>query len=175
LIRPSPILYVLNDAFVFLLHFASRSLTHPPNHPPIKTLNRNLGRDDRIIASHGREARFPYLDEQVMSLLRSLPPSLKYALTLPMGVGDKQILRCVARERLGLEGAAALVKRAIQFGSRISREGSLCNFGSHRAGKQKNWRKKAASVGWVVPGGKGGVGGGGGREEEEEEEDESAM
>ncbi len=68
-----------------------------------------------------------------------------------MGVGDKQILRCVAREGLGLEGAATLVKRAIQFGSRISREGSLCNFGSHRAGKQRNWRKTAASVGWVVP------------------------
>jgi len=145
--------------------FLISSLTHSFTHQI--TLNRNLGRDDRIIASHGREARFPYLDEEVMSLLRSLPPSLKYSLTLPMGVGDKHILRCVAREGLGLEGAAALVKRAIQFGSRISREGSLCNFGSHRAGKQKNWRKKAAGVGWVVPP----VGGGGvGKEEEEEEE-----
>lgn len=90
-----------------------------------------------------------------------------------MGVGDKQILRCVAREKLGLEGAAALVKRAIQFGSRISREGSLCTFGSHRRGK-KNWRKKAASDGWVVPPVEGGGVGGGG-EGGEEEEEESVM
>ncbi|XP_071603902.1 asparagine synthetase domain-containing protein 1 [Heliangelus exortis] len=82
--------------------------------------SRNLGRDDRIIGDHGREARFPFLDEEVVSFLNSLPISEKADLTLPRGVGEKLILRLAAKE-LGLTASAVLPKRAVQFGSRIAK------------------------------------------------------
>lgn len=44
---------------------------------------RNLGRDDRIIADHGREARMPYLDENVVNFLCSLPMSIKVSHCIP--------------------------------------------------------------------------------------------
>eukprot|EP00075_Anas_platyrhynchos_P027521 XP_027316774.1 asparagine synthetase domain-containing protein 1 [Anas platyrhynchos] len=82
--------------------------------------SRNLGRDDRIIGDHGKEARFPFLDEDVVSFLNSLPISEKADLTLPRGIGEKLILRLVAKE-LGLKASAVLPKRAVQFGSRIAK------------------------------------------------------
>ncbi|TGZ74308.1 hypothetical protein CRM22_001029 [Opisthorchis felineus] len=91
---------------------------------------RNLGRDDRIISDHGREARFPYLDERVTRFLRQLPIHLKADLTLPRGVGEKRLLRQVAHN-LGLLQASTLSKRAMQFGSRIAKaEGSSRLLGS---------------------------------------------
>uniref|UniRef100_D3ZWR3 Asparagine synthetase domain-containing protein 1 n=1 Tax=Rattus norvegicus TaxID=10116 RepID=D3ZWR3_RAT len=82
--------------------------------------SRNLGRDDRVIADHGKEARFPFLDENVVSFLNSLPVWEKVDLALPRGVGEKLILRLAAVE-LGLSSSALLPKRAIQFGSRIAK------------------------------------------------------
>ncbi|NXK46567.1 ASND1 protein, partial [Chauna torquata] len=82
--------------------------------------SRNLGRDDRIIGDHGKEARFPFLDEDVVSFLNSLPISEKADLTLPRGIGEKLILRLVAKE-LGLKASSILPKRAVQFGSRIAK------------------------------------------------------
>ncbi|XP_054643974.1 asparagine synthetase domain-containing protein 1 isoform X2 [Dunckerocampus dactyliophorus] len=82
--------------------------------------SRNLGRDDRVIADHGKEARFPYLDESVVSYLNSLPMWEKADLSLPRGVGEKLLLRLAAKE-LGLSSSAVLPKRAMQFGSRIAK------------------------------------------------------
>ncbi|KFU87810.1 Asparagine synthetase domain-containing protein 1, partial [Chaetura pelagica] len=82
--------------------------------------SRNLGRDDRIIGDHGKEARFPFLDEEVVSFLNSLPISEKADLTLPRGIGEKLILRLAAKE-LGLAASTVLPKRAVQFGSRIAK------------------------------------------------------
>ncbi|KFR09764.1 Asparagine synthetase domain-containing protein 1, partial [Opisthocomus hoazin] len=82
--------------------------------------SRNLGRDDRIIGDHGKEARFPFLDEDVVSFLNSLPISEKADLTLPRGIGEKLILRLAAKE-FGLTASTVLPKRAVQFGSRIAK------------------------------------------------------
>ncbi|CAG5865901.1 unnamed protein product [Menidia menidia] len=82
--------------------------------------SRNLGRDDRVIGDHGREARFPYLDEDVVSYLNSLPVWKKADLSLPRGVGEKLLLRLTAKQ-LGLGQSAVLPKRAMQFGSRIAK------------------------------------------------------
>lgn len=82
--------------------------------------SRNLGRDDRVIGDHGKEARFPFLDENVVSFLNSLPVWEKADLTLPRGIGEKLILRLAAVE-LGLTTCALLPKRAMQFGSRIAK------------------------------------------------------
>ncbi|XP_066137110.1 asparagine synthetase domain-containing protein 1 [Saccopteryx bilineata] len=82
--------------------------------------SRNLGRDDRVIGDHGKEARFPFLDENVVSFLNSLPAWEKANLALPRGIGEKLILRLAAVE-LGLTASALLPKRAMQFGSRIAK------------------------------------------------------
>nr|XP_016435479.1 PREDICTED: asparagine synthetase domain-containing protein 1-like isoform X3 [Nicotiana tabacum] len=74
---------------------------------------RNLGRDDRCIADNGKEARFPFLDEDVIRILLDIPLWEIADLDQPIGIGDKKILREVAY-LLGLSEAAALPKRAIQ-------------------------------------------------------------
>ncbi|XP_047967075.1 asparagine synthetase domain-containing protein 1 isoform X3 [Salvia hispanica] len=96
---------------------------------------RNLGRDDRCISDNGKEARFPFLDEDVIRTLLDIPLWEIADLDKPSGVGDKKILREVAR-LLGLDEVALLPKRAIQFGSRIARESNRKNFGSNRAANQ---------------------------------------
>lgn len=95
---------------------------------------RNLGRDDRIVADHGKEARFPFLDAHVTQFLQELPHNLICDFSLPPGQGDKRILRLVAM-RLGICHASGLVKRAIQFGSRISHLSDAKRFGSRRRAK----------------------------------------
>jgi asparagine synthetase B (glutamine-hydrolysing) len=82
---------------------------------------RNLGRDNRVVADHGREARYPFLDEDVHSFVNSLPLHLKLVPELPLGFGGKIVLRYLASELLLLKKTAWEPKRAIQFGSRIAK------------------------------------------------------
>ncbi|KAI9334277.1 asparagine synthase-domain-containing protein [Obelidium mucronatum] len=81
---------------------------------------RNLGRDDRIVSDHGREIRFPYLSEALISHLSSIPVHIKTDPRLPRGVGDKLLLRQLAQS-LGLNRASLEVKRAVQFGARTAK------------------------------------------------------
>lgn len=76
-------------------------------------------------------ARFPYLDEDVVAFLEEMPLHLKCNLNLPPGDGDKLILRRVAR-LIGIDECSTLVKRAIQFGSRIAKVSDKNRFGSQR-------------------------------------------
>ena len=81
---------------------------------------RNLSRDDRLLSSHARDARFPYLDLSFVSYLSSLPVWLKADLTVDGG--DKLLLR-LAAAKLGLDKTSKRVKRAMQFGTRSAKLG----------------------------------------------------
>ncbi|KAL7748084.1 hypothetical protein RI367_006630 [Sorochytrium milnesiophthora] len=81
---------------------------------------RNLGRDDRIISDHGREVRFPFLALPVMQALAQTPVDIKCDMRYDKGVGDKMLLRLLARD-LALPLSAREEKRAIQFGSRTAK------------------------------------------------------
>ena len=71
------------------------------------------GRDDRLLSSHAREARFPFLDEDFATFLNSVPLHHICDLSQPPGTGDKRILREAAK-KLGLHYASTFSKRAIQ-------------------------------------------------------------
>ncbi|EKD15809.1 uncharacterized protein L3040_003335 [Drepanopeziza brunnea f. sp. 'multigermtubi'] len=89
---------------------------------------RNLGRDDRVISHWGREARFPYLDENLVKWAVECPIWQKCGFR-PLASDKKQdpdiepgkkILRLLAYE-LGLHSVAMEKKRAIQFGARTAK------------------------------------------------------
>ncbi|XP_054156384.1 asparagine synthetase domain-containing protein 1-like [Oppia nitens] len=82
--------------------------------------SRNLGRDDRVASDHGREPRYPFLDEDVINFLNGIPVWHKCDLRLDRSTGEKLLLRQVA-DRLGLCRTSHHLKRAIQFGSRIAK------------------------------------------------------
>ncbi|KAG9041492.1 hypothetical protein FS837_012198 [Tulasnella sp. UAMH 9824] len=82
--------------------------------------SRNLGRDDRVISSNGKETRYPFLSLSVVSFLANLPVETKVNPFLEEGRGDKMLLRMLA-ERMGLALASRRKKRAMQFGSRSAR------------------------------------------------------
>lgn len=81
---------------------------------------RNLGRDDRCISDHGKEGRFPFLDEDFVLYSCSIPVFGKCNFLQERGLGDKQLLR-LAAIRLGIKKASTYAKRAIQFGARTAK------------------------------------------------------
>ncbi|EGO25517.1 hypothetical protein SERLADRAFT_368911 [Serpula lacrymans var. lacrymans S7.9] len=81
---------------------------------------RNLGRDDRVISSNGKETRHPFLSLSLVAFLAQLPVHLKLDPRLEIGTGDKMLLRAAAR-KVGLLEASERKKRAMQFGSHSAR------------------------------------------------------
>jgi asparagine synthetase B (glutamine-hydrolysing) len=81
--------------------------------------NRNLGRDDRCLSDNGKEVRFPFLDEDLISHLVSLPINFKCYPDNP--IGDKHLLRNLVRNLLQLPLAASYSKRAMQFGAKTAK------------------------------------------------------
>lgn len=109
---------------------------------------RNLGRDDRIISNWGREARFPYLDEDFVAWAVQAPVWEKCGFGTPTLASEvktsetpdgtlsknsntsetdthdiepqKKVLRLLAL-RLAMKNVAREKKRAIQFGSRTAK------------------------------------------------------
>ncbi|KAI0899417.1 asparagine synthase-domain-containing protein [Annulohypoxylon nitens] len=85
---------------------------------------RNLGRDDRIMAHWGKEVRFPYLDEELVRFAISSPVWEKcdFQNQFHPAVIDpaKRVLRLLA-DKLDLPVIAREKKRAIQFGSRTAK------------------------------------------------------
>lgn len=75
--------------------------------------DRNLNRDDKVIAINGVELRYPFLDEQVVEWSTSeVPLNLKR---------NKTILRNIARNIFNFRDISLEPKRAIQFGSKSAK------------------------------------------------------
>lgn len=80
---------------------------------------RNLGRDDRVCATWGRELRYPFLDEQVVAWAMNCNLRLKVNSDEP-NKDTKYILRLIA-EKNNLPQVSLEKKRAIQFGARSAK------------------------------------------------------
>lgn len=93
---------------------------------------RNLGRDDRAMASWGKELRYPYLDRLVIEYaFEGIEPNLKVKISWQDQVTKKGVKRVKKFERkhvlrelgrkIGLLVASEEPKRAIQFGAKTAK------------------------------------------------------
>lgn len=98
---------------------------------------RNFGRDDRVVSDHGKEGRLPFMDERVIQFALQTPLGLLMDFSLPIGEGDKKILRACLRA-LGLDRASRRVKRAMQFGTRLAKASNEAMFGSNTQANRRH-------------------------------------
>lgn len=78
---------------------------------------RNLGRDDRVMSSWGKEVRFPFLDERLVKWAIDLPVQQKCDFGFDQVDENsiepgKRVLRLLS-EKLGLRNVAREKKRAV--------------------------------------------------------------
>ena len=100
--------------------------------------HRNMGRDDRAISDNGKEARFPFLDTDLMRYLGKHVDSSDLAdWTAFRGLADKKLLRVIAKDEFGIKFASLVEKRAIQFGTKIAKHTNISKFGSNRKANGK--------------------------------------
>jgi len=95
--------------------------------------SRNLGRDDRVIGCWGKELRYPYLDEELISyVINHIEPNLKFSYSFEKKVTKKRgeievmipVRKFLLREcagALGLDWVKHEIKRAIQFGAKSAK------------------------------------------------------
>ncbi|ODV81164.1 uncharacterized protein CANTADRAFT_94302 [Suhomyces tanzawaensis NRRL Y-17324] len=94
---------------------------------------RNLGRDDRVIGCWGKELRYPYLDEELISyVINEIEPNSKlhfgFETITTKKKGSKTVLKATRKYLLrelagylGLEWVKSELKRAIQFGAKSAK------------------------------------------------------
>lgn len=94
---------------------------------------RNLGRDDRVISSWGKELRYPYLDEKLINfVIDDIEPNLKlffdWELVKTKKKGEKLMMKPIRKwllrelaEYLQLHWVKSELKRAIQFGAKSAK------------------------------------------------------
>jgi len=99
---------------------------------------RNLGRDDRVISSEGKELRTPFLSKNLVEFVKNI--NLKFLASFSNNKNDinqwkdKKLLRKLAK-RINFHQSSTFKKKAIQFGSGLAKESNLKTHGVYGKGK----------------------------------------
>ncbi|KAJ1974637.1 hypothetical protein H4R34_004644 [Dimargaris verticillata] len=103
-------------------HYGWLGVIEEMQHQLDRIPSRNLGRDDRIVSDHGKEARYPFLSHSVVDYLSGVPVHWKLDARYPRGLGEKLLLRHALYHHLCLPlPVCQQWKRAIQFGARTAK------------------------------------------------------